>query len=163
MVVPDYNDFVADPGDLRKAFHTAISLFHLHDWVYMAQGAMINQNFSFNDQTGTSRSVTHSKAFANSLEIMQPNFALVTGLANAAKHLSMNGTRPHPDAPSDVAKTASQSLGCGEGKFGMGPYGGTPQVMLEGAIGHLHFTQIAEDVLEMWKSLARTHGWIDLT
>ena len=45
----------------------------------------------------------------------------------------------------------------------MGPYGGTPQVMLEGANGHLHFTQIAEDVFEMWKSLATTHSWIRLT
>ena len=163
MVVPDYNDFVADPGDLRKAFHTAISLFHLHDWVYIAHGAMINQNLKFNDHTGAPRPVADAKTFANSLEIIQPNFALIRGIANAGKHLSLSDRRPHPDAPSHASNTVSQALGWSEGAFDVGPYGGAPQVMLEGANGHLHFTQIAENVLEMWKSLAKMHGWINLT
>jgi hypothetical protein len=31
IVVPDYNDFGAAIDDLRRAFHCAISLFHLSD------------------------------------------------------------------------------------------------------------------------------------
>jgi hypothetical protein len=34
IVTPDYDDFFADLDNLRKAFHCAISLFHMADWLY---------------------------------------------------------------------------------------------------------------------------------
>ena len=33
MVEPDFADCEANKADLRAAFHAAISLFHMHDWV----------------------------------------------------------------------------------------------------------------------------------
>jgi hypothetical protein len=39
IVGADYNDSVAHIDDLRRAFHCAISLFHLSDWVYVAHKA----------------------------------------------------------------------------------------------------------------------------
>jgi hypothetical protein len=37
VLEPDYQDFQASKGDLRKAFHCAGSLFHMADWLYTAR------------------------------------------------------------------------------------------------------------------------------
>lgn len=52
IVVPDYSDFNAAIDNMRRAFHCAISLFHLCDWVYHAHKAYIDANFSYRDRNG---------------------------------------------------------------------------------------------------------------
>jgi hypothetical protein len=74
IVVPDYNDFAAKIGDLRRAFHCAISLFHLSDWVYVAHGTSIDANFTFGDKKGVVRPVTDEKTFANALGDLASRF-----------------------------------------------------------------------------------------
>jgi len=159
MVVPDYNESQNNQGDLRAALHAAISLFHMSDWVFEEHRSTICCMFTFNDKNLKQQAVNDSKSFANALEQVERNFALIRGIANAAKHLALRDIRPHPDAPSHSANTASQSLGWGEGGYGVGPYGGGPQVMLEGVNGYLHFSEIAKSVYEMWVSLKTQHGW----
>jgi hypothetical protein len=159
MLLPDYNDFQADVGDLRMAFHSAISLFHMHDWVFNIHEDYIIANFTLIDDQGNTPRTKKAKHFGNALEAICPDFALIRGIANAGKHLALSNIRPHPDAPSHSSNTASQSLGFGEGSYGIGPYGGGPQVMLEGANGHLHFSEIAKSVYNMWVSLKDEHGW----
>ena len=107
--------------------------------------------------------VIDSTTFANALECQCPDFALMRGIANAGKHLELTNVRPHPDAPSHAANTATQTLGWGEGAYGLGPYGGGPQVALEGANGPIQFIQIAGSVFEMWKALSTARGWLSLT
>jgi hypothetical protein len=34
IVVPDYQDALAEPSNLRRAWHCAISLVHMADWVF---------------------------------------------------------------------------------------------------------------------------------
>jgi hypothetical protein len=159
MVEPDFQESQNNQGDLRAALHAAISLFHMSDWVFEQHQSMVRKAFTFNDKSGQPQSVKDSKTFAHSLEEIESNFALIRGIANAAKHLALKDIRPHPDAPSHSANTASQSLGWGEGGYGVGPYGGGPQVMLEGANGHLHFSQIATSVYDMWVKLKNQHNW----
>jgi hypothetical protein len=158
MVVPDHSEFQANAGDLRIAFHAASSLFHMHDWVFSSYQASVCSSFTFIDGNGTQHPVNNAATFANSLEAICPDFALVRGIANAAKHLALTNIRPHPDAPSHAANTTSQSVGWGEGAYGVGPYD-APQVMLQGSASQLHFIQIADNVKQMWAGLNCTHNW----
>jgi hypothetical protein len=159
MVEPDYKESQNNQGDLRAALHAAISLFHMSDWVFEDHQTTIRSTLTFNDKNGLQQAVSDSGTFANSLEQTESDFALIRGIANAAKHLALSNIRPHPDAPSHSANTATQSLGWGEGGYGVGPYGGGPQVMLEGASGHLPFSEIATSVYNMWVTLKTQHGW----
>jgi hypothetical protein len=160
IVVPDYNDFAAKTGDLRRAFHCAISLFHLSDWVYLAHKAHIDANFTFRDKNGVARPVTDEKTFANALGDLHPDFDLIRGIADSAKHLLLSNPRPHPAAPSHAANTPVQSTGFGQGGYGTGPYGGTPRVMLEGPRGRdREFSDLATSTFEMWKRLSQQHNW----
>ena len=84
IVVPDYNDFIAVIDNIRLAFHCAISLFHLCDWVYHAHKANIDANFSYRDRHGKLRPVTDEKTFANALGDLNPDFDLIRGIANSA-------------------------------------------------------------------------------
>ena len=159
MVEPDYQESHKNQGDLRAALHSAISLFHMSDWVFEEHRNMICNSFTFNDRNGLPQAVNNSGTFANALEQIESDFALIRGIANAAKHLALDNIRPHRDAPSHSANTATQSLGWGEGGYGVGSYGGGPQVMLEGASGHLHFSQIATSVYNMWAGLKTQNNW----
>src|SRR5205823_9417063 len=75
--------------------------------------------------------LSDGKTFANALGELHPDFDLIRGIANSAKHLVLTNPRPHPAAPSHAANTRVQSTGFGQGGYGMRPYGGTPRVMLK--------------------------------
>jgi hypothetical protein len=49
---PDFQEFMADKGNLRKAWHCAGSLFHLHDWVYGAHKTSIDAKYTYKDDGG---------------------------------------------------------------------------------------------------------------
>jgi hypothetical protein len=160
VVEPDYRDFHAKIDDLRCAFHCAITLFHMCDWVYVAHKSYIDANFSFKDKNGVAQPVNDEKTFANSLRDMCPHVELIRGIANSAKHLQLKKSGSHPSSPSHAANTRVQSTGWGEGGYGQGPYGGTPRVMLQGPQGQdLEFSDIATSTYQLWKSLAQQHAW----
>ena len=48
MVEPDYLDCLSKPDDLRAVFHAAVSLFHMHDWVWKTHEATVRAAFAFN-------------------------------------------------------------------------------------------------------------------
>lgn len=162
MVYPDLIDFRDSIDDLRRAFHLSISLFHMGDWVYWNNEPYIKSNFTFQDKNGASQNVNDEKTFANALRDINPNFELIRGIANSAKHLQIkNPTKVHhTHAPSHAANTVVQSTGYGQGDYGQGPYGGTPRVMLEGPSGSdMEFLCLAETVYQMWIDLAQEHCW----
>jgi hypothetical protein len=151
VVTPDYDDFLANITDLRKAFHCAISLFHMADWLYVAHEVYINATLMYLDKNGTAQRVHDEKTFANHVRDHLPDFELIRGIANSAKHLALDRPGPHPASPSHAANTVLQSTGYGMGGYGMGPFGGTPRVMLQGPGGNdLEFSAIAKAVFEMW-------------
>jgi hypothetical protein len=165
-VEPDFNDYLAKIDDLRRAFHCAISLFHLHDWIYVAHKASTDTSFTFKDKNAVSQPVHDHRSFANAVGDLYPDFELIREIANSAKHLKLRepGTPPsarsHPSAPSHAVNTRVQATGWGEGGFGKGPWGGTPRVMLEAPKGHdLEFADLAKSTFEMCKSLSQKHCW----
>ena len=113
IVVPDYDDFNAAIDNIRRAFHCAISVFHLCDWVYRAHQPYIDANFSYRDRNGVVLPVTDEKTFANALSDLHPDFDLIRDIANSAKHLVLTNRRPHPASPSHAAKIRVQSTGFG--------------------------------------------------
>jgi hypothetical protein len=160
IVKPDYNDFLEKIDDLRRAFHCAITLFHLGDWIYIAHKASIDASFTFKDTHGASQPVYDEKTFANALRDLHPNFELTRGIANSAKHLQLKNSGPHPSAPTNAANTRVQSPGWQKGPYSMGPHSGAPRVMLEGSAGRdLELSDLARSVFAMWESLSKKHGW----
>ncbi len=162
IVVPDFDNFTANIDSLRHAFHCAISMFHMTDWIYVSHNQNINKTFKFKDRkTSKLKDVSNEKEFANALSDNHPDFELIRQIANTAKHLSLRSLSPHPNAPSNVANTAVQSTGWGQGCWGQGPWGGTPRVMLATSLGNsdLEFSDIANSVFQMWQTLNTQHGW----
>lgn len=76
IVEADFQDFMADRGNLRKAWHCAGSLFHLHDWVYAAHKASIDSRYMFVDDQGQTRPASRAEHFANALGQQHADYQL---------------------------------------------------------------------------------------
>ncbi len=160
MVEPDYAECVARPADLRAAFHAAISLFHMHDWMWRTHESTVSANFTLIDGNGRQVRVHDAASFASSLEQQCEDFGRIRSIANAAKHLELRDIRPVPNAASHAANTAVQTTGWGQGGFGKGSYGGAPRVMLAGPNGNdMEFSDVAKGVYDMWGKLRIDYGW----
>ena len=162
MVVPDCEDYRSNPTSLRRALHSAISLFHMHDWIFHTHKCVVQTTFTYIDRAGVQKPALTSEEFANSLEQRNNDFGRIRGIANAGKHLRLRpaGIRPVQNAPSDAANTRIQTTAYGQGGFGQGPYGGTPRVVLEGPGGSdMEFLAILENVYRMWREVMAENGW----
>ena len=57
VVRPDYDEYMADVGNIRRAWHCATSLFHIADWVYHNNKTYIDANVTYTDKQGGTRRV----------------------------------------------------------------------------------------------------------
>jgi hypothetical protein len=135
ILEPDYSDFSANPTSLRLAFHTAISLFHLRDWVARAQ----------------SRS---KSALQKDLHNRCSSFAIIADVANAVKHLklyqgeSYSNVRGVDDV--HLGRIITTAYGVAGG-YGYGAYGLVPSIIV--VPEEVMFAKVAAEVYEMWKNL----------
>ena len=156
VVLPDYEDFMSDVGNLRKAFHLAISLFHMTDWLYWGNKEHIDANFTFLDKDANSQRVTSESTFSNSICDYDPDFELIRGIANASKHLKLQRPGQHAASPTNAANTYVTSTGYGVGSYSTGPYGGSPRVRLQGPNNQdIELTDLAGGIRDMWLRLCR--------
>jgi hypothetical protein len=72
MVESDFAECAANKADLRAAFHAAISLFHMNDWVWNTHELLLRSNFTYVDGVGNTVAVHDARSFANSLEQLGP-------------------------------------------------------------------------------------------
>lgn len=161
FVEPDFNEFSDDPGSVRKAFHCAIALFHMSDWIYKAKGLPYWQSkgLSFTDTTSRSVAVHDDKSFANALAMIDPNFELVRNIANSAKHFSLDKPGKHPSSPSHVANTYSRMEGFDKSAFDESAFDASDAVMLEGPGGaDLAFLELATSVRSTMEKFCAEHG-----
>jgi len=169
MVEPDFAECAANKADLRAALHAAISLFHMHDWIWKTQGVALRALFTFNGGDGNTTAVHSAGTFANALEQQYPDFGRIRGIANATKHLELReaDVRPVDNAPRRASDTVVHVPGAGLGGYGVGGYGygtpglsyaGRPRVVLAGSID-VEFFKIAEGVRNMWLALNGSHTW----
>ncbi len=80
FVLPDLKDFQDDQGNVRNAFHSAISLFHMADWIYKEKGLTYWQSvgLKFRDRTGALVTV-HDDKSCNAIATVNSDFELVRG------------------------------------------------------------------------------------
>src|SRR5215475_6535814 len=136
VVERDFREFMAARADLRKAWHCAGSLFHLHEWSCAVH-------------------------FANSLGQIYPDFQLVRDIANASKHFVLRAPpagRSHPSGmPSHAANTyvsgAAFQLGAFSNAFQLG------EVKQQATSTDVEFAVLAQSILNMWDQLFAQEGW----
>lgn len=144
MVGMDLVDFSNNEDDLRRAFHCAISLYHMHDWIFVAHKQQVMALFD----------VTDERQFSEKLRKQHKSFELIARIANSGKHLALRSSGP---APTNAANTQVQSTGYGVGGYGAGAYGGTRRVVLEGTGEEVYY--LVEKVRQMWVYLSKEHNW----
>jgi hypothetical protein len=162
VVGTDFREFMADRGNLRKAWHCAGSLFHLHDWVYAAHKSSIDARYTFVDDNGHTRQVSCAVHFANSLGQSHPNFQLVRGIANASKHFVLKtppAGRANPSGmPSHATNTYVEGTAFQPGAFQSDAFQ-TGDVMLQASPSDIEFATLAQSVFDMWSELFKNEGW----
>jgi hypothetical protein len=162
---PDYHDFLRNDGDLRSAFHCAVSLFHMHDWIYRSYRPEINSTVTFLDQHGNAQPVSDASTFANSISDTYPHFELVRGVANSVKHLELTPRRTrgaptpprNPAAPTHASNTYFSSSNLVVFGYTIWKSGEILLQMPGGADRPL--SDIAESVYLMWPTFCLSKGW----
>jgi hypothetical protein len=141
-VEPTVSAWRASPTDLRLAKHAAISLNHLvdyffHDFHNVAPHRVFNKK--------------NLIGFRRELCVRFPNFALIRDVAEAHKHVELNRT---DRVLTSTNQTTVGNLGYGEAEFGIGTYGGGPEVVVElDSRVRRHVSAAVGDVESMWESL----------
>lgn len=146
-VEPTVAAWRASPTDLRLAKHAAISLNQLADYFF--------HDFR-NDAPNRVFGKASVSGFRRELGVRFPSFALIRDVAEAHKHVELNRD---DRVLTSADQTAVGSLGYGEAEFGIGTYGGAPEVVIElDSGGRRHFSGAVADVESMWKSLLEVAG-----
>lgn len=159
VLLPDYQEFMKETDNVRKAFHLASSLFHMADWLYWGNKTYIDTNFTFVDRNGAAQPVSDEKTFANAVRDLCPDFELIRGIANAGKHLQVRKGQ-HAASPVSAANTYVTSTGYGTGGHGMGPYGGTARVRQQGPNNQdVELTDLAKRIHDMWVKFCTDHNF----
>jgi hypothetical protein len=151
-----------DVGNLRKAWHCAGSLFHLHEWVYAAHKSSIDAKYTFVDHNGRTQSVSCAAHFANSLGQKCPEFELIRGIANSSKHFELRPVPPgrisSPGMPSAAANTYVSGVAFQPGAFQSNAFQ-SGDVKLQRSTSDIEVVVLAQSVLDMWNQLFADEGW----
>lgn len=92
LAFPDYKDWKREPHSIRKAFHVAVSAFHLADHYcrfHQRTHVGFQQRYGKNWDAVRNPGLTD---FHLALEKRQPSFNLIHSMATAYKHLYTSGT-----------------------------------------------------------------------
>lgn len=158
VLVPDHSEFMNDSANIRLAFHDAIDLFHLVDWVFHSNKTIGSLNFI--GPFGSEKKAKDEKEFANILESEDSSFGIIRGVANSLKHLELRAVPKTLGAPTHAANTFVSGTGYGMGRFGEGPFGGTETVKIQGPDGDDRpYSVFSTSVLDMWRDLFAKNGW----
>jgi hypothetical protein len=148
VVEPDYADARLNVESIRHAFHATVALFSLRDWVFSEFFG--KSGWSYGNDLG---------AFQRYLERQCPEFAIISDVANAAKHLELDRSRSGQIQGARCVRVSGGSGFLGFGAIGGGPISSAPTIEIEYANDRLPLLWIAEKVLEMWRRLFAANGW----
>jgi hypothetical protein len=147
---PDYGDFLANPTDLRKAFHAAVSLYHISDWVWGDYKHQPQRIFGATSLKKLQKSITADEC---------NDFGLIRDIADASRHFRLHETSPPARTVHSATDVTIRATGYGEGPFGEGPFGGAPRVIVDTGPGVRHLSAITKNVYEMWERLFEQMSW----
>lgn len=146
VVEEDYREAARKPYSVRHVFHFVISLFSLRDWVW--------EEFSCGPSWAYGSSIND---FQCELEAQCPEFAIISDLANSAKHFDLRRGRTG-------SITGARQIwirrgdDCGFGAVGEG--GVCSPSMVEVQHVPRPVVCVGERVLFMWRGLFAANGWI---
>jgi hypothetical protein len=148
MVIPDYQDFLQCKTDVRLAFHSACSLFHLRDWIYC-------------DFRQSKRWTTKGQV-QSFLESKCADFRIIRDVANASKHLKLDprtaGTSMTTAGATFATITRNSAM---TGYDSTRTYQGGSEVLVTASDDDapLRFAVIAKNVLNMWRKCFEEENW----
>ena len=145
MVLPDYEELLRNPTDLRKAFHLATSLFQLRDWVFLEFGS---QRWA---------SVEQLQQF---LQNKCTDFGLIRDVSNASKHLRLTSPSTPATGVTWAGDTFATLVATGLALSSARHYQGGSDILIAVDSGvPVRFAKVAENVIKMWQQLFKDEGW----
>jgi hypothetical protein len=160
VVDADMADFGApNQVELRLAHHACTSLLSLRDWVYET-----HKTKTWTFQTRQFGPISTKGRFLGDLCAIEPDFEIISDIANASKHMVLENSRKLTDL-FGAANVHIQSHGgsgmLGFGALGSGAIGSLPTTSVFVQIGN-HFydvLQCAQKVHGLWKQLFAENDW----
>lgn len=144
FVLEDHGDWKNEPHSIRKAFHSAVSAFHLADH-YFRYYKRRNQNFSTKYSTLDS--------YQNALKHRTPSFKVIRDMATAYKHL-------YPEGNCSILSGGSiEWITYGNQKIVQAFLDSDGHEHIDGIVirrkdsSVVDFTAAIEDVIEMWRKI----------
>ncbi|WP_152986874.1 hypothetical protein [Pseudovibrio sp. POLY-S9] len=129
---PTLTDFKSEPEMLHRGFN-AVAVVDSYS-AHIFQELLTKKKDPFVEIGAPPQRGDDSK-FRNELAKQDPNFRLLRDIAKANKHARLYQHSPKVNGSDD---TQQKSLGWGEGGFGEGRYGGTPQLYVTDLDGKEH-------------------------
>jgi len=130
--------YKADPSNLPTAYNLAISLFHMHGWMWSTYGKALGTDLK--------------NAHGHNLHVQASSqaFKHMRDLANTSKHVILTKT-PSTKA-TKITDTYAIESGWGVGDFGAGKYGRGSIIIDDGGT-EVDFEDVADEAHTYWKNL----------
>lgn len=144
VLKPSYDEFMGTPSTFRTAFNAVTALFHMHEWLYEFKKPEIEAKYA---------AVFPKKGdFWAHVETLVPKAKFIRDLANASKHVRLT-IRPSTSM-THIANTSIQTVGFGEGGYGLGRYS-APSVTMKDGSTDVYLDDCAKDLFGLWDALIR--------
>lgn len=141
-VVPNHDEWLGQPTDLRQAMNAVLSLYHMADHFWHAYGEA---------DPGRTFHTARAGEFRAEMARRYNLFAILRDVAEAHKHMRLDRS---VRSVTESSQTAVGSTGYGEAGYGTGPYGGGPSIVVlldDGSKQHLSY--LAHEVRQLWISM----------
>lgn len=149
---PNYDEWLNDHCDLRRAMNATLSANHMADWYFKDLKCLKKLPLS----------ISNVREFRDDLVTnICADFKIIRDVADAHKHFELS--RPSRNVTT-AKQTTAGSLGWGEGGWGEGGWGegvwgGGPQLIIKLDNGQKRaFSAPMMNVFKMWEDLLPRHG-----
>lgn len=153
ILQPTLSDFKKEPAMLHRGFNAVAAVDAYSAHIFQELISKKKNPFS---EIGSSVSKGNDSTFRNELAKQDQSFQLLRDLAKANKHARLDRHDPKVNGSDD---TQQKSLGWGEGGFGEGRYGGSPQLYVTDQDGKEHNLESLLDAsLSFLNGIATKHN-----
>lgn len=147
-----YRQFMDGEVSFLVIYAMAYGLYHMADWMGHHDISSVQAKFGIHINNG-------GALWHEIVEKNIPDAGFIRDLNNSAKHakLSFDPAKPRKGGPSTgmhhAANTFISMTGWGVGGYGVGPFGGTPEVKMDEGGRVVLLEPIATGVFKFWEAL----------
>jgi hypothetical protein len=147
VVDEDYKEYKADLGNLRRAYHLALGLFHLRDWTFSQYG---------DEPNWLHKTLSDYQTY---LEGQSADFGYIRDLANAVKHAELD-PKKRSTQMTGLANTEVSSASFQPGAFQSNAFQTRTVIVSQTSpTKNVYFEDAADAVMAMWNKLFADNGW----